>query len=359
MGSLFTRTGSFQLSVLLGATLSLAGCSAADVTEAEIVRPAKLHVVQKSKDRLDLSFPAIIEASKSSILAFQVGGRIESFPVLEGRQVRKGAVIARLGQRRYRTALSSARADYANAQSEYQSAVSLLREDAIAKITVDQRRAKRDVAKANLDSAREDLSDTILRAPFSGMLAIRHVEPFANVQAGTDIVTLQSTGTVEASVSIPAGLLSNLAGAPFSGTYVVLNAAPDVKIPGHFRSATTQADAQSQTFQVKFAFTPPPGMTILPGMTGTVLGSHTLLDGDGSGNRITIPIGAILSDGKARYVWVVNKKSMTVKKRPVQVEKGTVGEEIALSSGLKTGETIVSAGGAYLHDGMKIRSYKP
>lgn len=359
MGSLFMKFGSYKLGIILGSTLCFASCSGGDAEQAAVVRPAKLHVVQQSSGRFDLNFPAIIEASQSSIMAFQVSGRLESFPVREGQAVRRGAVIARLGQRRYRNAVNSAQADYASAQSEYQSAAALLREDAIAKITVDQRRAKRDVAQAKLDSARQDLSDTILRAPYSGRVAIKHVAQYANVASGTDIVTLQSTGMVEASVSIPASMISNLARQSSADTYVVLSAAPDVKIPGRFRSITTQADAQSQSYQVKFAFSPPPGLAILPGMTGTVVGSRALLAGDRSASRISIPIGAVMSDGKARFVWVVDTKSMTVKRRVVQIEKGEVGEELAISGGLKTGETLVSAGGAYLHDGMKIRSYEP
>lgn len=168
VGSLFMRFGDFRAAILpvavAAAAALLTSCSGGGDDEAEIVRPAKLFTVQNSEDRLDVSFPAIIEASQSSMMAFQVGGRIESFPVREGQQVRRGAVIARLGQRRYRNAVNSAQADYANAQSEYQSAVALMDEDAIAKITVDQRRAKRDIARANLDSARQDLSDTTLRA---------------------------------------------------------------------------------------------------------------------------------------------------------------------------------------------------
>lgn len=360
LGSAYTLTyRKSRFAVLFGAAALLVSCSGGGDEEPEAVRPAKLFVVQDSKNRLDVSFPAIIEASQSSMMAFQVSGRVDSFPVREGQRVRRGAVIARLGQRRYRNAVNAAQADYANAQSEYQSAEALLREDAIAKITVDQRRAKRDVARAKLNSARQDLSDTILRAPYSGMVAIKHVAQYANVQPGADIVTLQSTGTVEASVSIPASMMQNLARKPSSETYVVLSAAPDLKIPGHFRSITTQADTQSQTFQVKFAFNPPPGITVLPGMTGTVIGSRDLVSDDGGAGRITIPIGAVMSDGKTRYVWIVDTKTMAVKKGNVQVEKGDVGDELAISSGLKPGETIVSAGGAYLHDGMKIRRYKP
>jgi RND family efflux transporter MFP subunit len=335
-------------------------CSGGDVKDPELVRPAKLHVVKASSDRFDTSFPAIIEAGKSSLLTFQVGGLLEVLSVREGQRVQKGAVIGRLNQRRYRNAVDIAQAQYRAAHSEYLSAARLLKEDAIARIVVDQRRAQSDVAQAQLDSARKDLTDTILRAPFSGIVAEKHAEQFQNVQPKEDIVTLQSIGTVEASVSVPASLIPQLAneGAASSSPHVILNSAPSLKIPGTFRSATTQGDTQSQTFQVKFAFSPPPGMVVLPGMTGTVYESRAKLEGDANASKITVPLGAIMSDGNERYVWVVNKKTMKVKKRVVKVDTD-VGEEVALLAGLKPGETIVAAGAAYLHEGTKIRPYKP
>lgn len=335
----------------------LSACSGGEEQEAGLVRPAKLHVVQKSENRFDASFPAVIEAGTSSTLTFQVGGLLESLPVRAGQEVRRGQVIARLDQRRYRNAANSAEAQYQVAQTEYASAVRLLEEDAIARISVDQRRAQRDVARAQLDSARKDLTDTVLRAPFSGVVAEKHAVRFQNIQPQEDIITLQAIQTVEAVVSIPANLVARLGNDPeeSGNEYVVLNSAPDLKIPGRFQSVTTQADTQSQTFTVKFAFTPPPGVTVLPGMTGTVFGSRDLVS-DGTSD-ISIPLGAIQSEGKKKFVWVVDKKTMKVKKRAVTLTE-SVGDEVGVANGLKAGETIVAAGAAYLHEGTTIRPYE-
>ena len=351
-------SGSLRLTLaILSASLLLSGCSDGDLKEEEIVRPAKLHVVAKAEDRLELDFPAVIQASSSSTLTFQVGGLLTSFPVREGQFVRQGTPVARLDQRRYSNAVQSARAEYANAQSEYLSSVRLLEEDAIARIAVNQRRAKRDIAQANLDSTRKDLSDTILRAPFSGVVATKHVSNFENVQPGQEIVTLQSTGEVEALVNIPSTVVANINRTRDAQAFIILNSAPDVRIPGVFRSVSTQGDTATQTFRVKFAFTPPPGINVLPGMTGSVVGSRELITDEDSPASITVPLGSVQAEGKKRFVWVVNKKTMKVKKREVQVGED-VGEEVAIISGLKAGETIVAAGAAYLYDDMKIRPYK-
>ncbi len=341
--------------VALTVGLFVTACSS-DIEESEIVRPAKLHVVAAASDRLEVSFPAIVEASRSSTLTFQVGGLLQDFPVAEGQFVRTGQPIARLDPRRFQNAVNSAEAQFATAQSEYDSASRLLEENAIAAIVVQQRRAQRDVAAANLDSARKDLADTVLRAPFSGVVAEKLATRFENVQPQQDIITLQTTGSAEAVVNVPASLVPRLAGRPPTNEYVVLSNAPDLKIPGRFLSVRTQADVQSQTFTVKFAFDPPVDLPVLPGMTGTVYGSRDLLDGEIEGNGISVPLAAVQSDGETRFVWVVDSETMTVSKRTVTVAQ-SIGEEVAITDGLTSGETIVAAGAAYLHDGMKIRPH--
>ncbi|MEO1045881.1 MAG: efflux RND transporter periplasmic adaptor subunit [Pseudomonadota bacterium] len=348
------------------ALLLLTACSGGEGEEAEIIRPAKLHVVQAASETFDNSFPAIIEASQSSTLAFQVGGFLQDFPVRNGQAVRRGEVIGRLDQRRYRNAVTSARAQYEAAEAEYQSAERLLEQDAIARLVVEQRKSQRDTALAQLDSAQKDLADTLLRAPFSGLVAEKHITEFENVQPNQDIVTLQTIGAAEAAVSVPASLVARLAdpedirtnnsSSDDYETYIVLSSAPDLKIPGRFLAATTQGDTQSQTFKVNFAFTPPDNMVVLPGMTATVYSSRSLVQGEKT-SSLSVPLGAILSDGKQRFVWVVDTKTMAVAKRKVKTATGA-GENIAIVSGLKPGETIVAAGAAYLHEGMTIRAYE-
>lgn len=341
---------------LVALAVSISACSSGAEQEPEIVRPAKLFEIEAASERIDVSFPAIIEARNSSTLTFQVSGLLQDFSVAEGQPVRRGQIIAKLDPRRYQNAVNSAQAQFDNAQSEYESAAALFDENAIAGITLQQREAQRDVAAATLDSAKKDLADTVLRAPFSGVIAEKLAIRFENVGAQQDIVKLQSTGAAEAVVSIPASLVPRFANAPPTNAFVVLSSAPDINIPGRFLSARTQADTQSQTFRVKFAFNPPADIAVLPGMTGTVFVGRDLLQDEVEGEGISIPLGSILSDGRTRYVWLVDKETMTVSKRVVQTGS-SIGEEISVVEGLSPGDTIVSAGASFLHDGMTIRKY--
>jgi multidrug efflux pump subunit AcrA (membrane-fusion protein) len=65
---------------------------------------------------------------------------------------------------------------------------------------------------------------------------------------------------------------------------------------------------------------------------------------------------AILSDGTARYVWIIDQDSMTVSKREVTVADG-IGESALVTEGLASGETIATAGASYLAEGMQVRPW--
>ena len=96
---------------------------------------------------------------------------IQALPVGESDQVAEGDLIARLDTRDFENNLASARASFANADETYQRAVRLAEQDAIAQNTLEQRKTQRAVAKAQLDSAEKALADSMLQAPFSGVIA--------------------------------------------------------------------------------------------------------------------------------------------------------------------------------------------
>ena len=354
---------SMLTSIVCTIALLMAGCSGSDTSETKsIVRPAKLVMITKPDSINVLKFPAVIEARKSSELTFQVGGLVRSLPVRDGQQVKRGAIIAQLDQRRFLNEVATAQAQFDSALSEFQRAARLIAEEAISRSVHEQRKAQRDIQRAALDSARKAFEDTVLRAPYAGIIATVHTHQFQNVQPNEPIVTLQSVGSAEAVVSVPSKFIVNSLKTRPVESYVVFDAAPERHIPGSFLSSTTQADPKTQTFTAKFSFRPPRDLIILPGMTGTVFVRTQESGEPRETNQTSVPLSAVLADGKARYVWVVDRKTMTVKKRKILLSKstgenwsGNLGEKLIVRSGLKDGETIVGAGAAYLHDGVKIR----
>ncbi len=89
------------------------------------VRPVKLITLSGASDLQTAKYPAVLDAAQLSELSFQVGGLIENIAVVNSQQVQTGDEIARLDQRDFQSQVTSARAQFENAEEEYQRAVRL------------------------------------------------------------------------------------------------------------------------------------------------------------------------------------------------------------------------------------------
>ena len=301
-------------------------------------------------------YPAVVDAGQFAELSFQVGGLIEEIAVIDAQMVDGGNVIARLDQRDFQSQVQSARAQFQNAEEEYQRGVRLAAEDAIARSVLEQREAQRDIARAQLDSAEKALEDTVLRAPFGGAVAGVPVRERQTISPGQLVASLIDVSSLEVTIDLPARVVAESQEVGDRDASVILEAASDSRIEATFKEANLLADTASQTYAVTFSFEPPENLVILPGMNATVELSGARRSTDAATDRISVPLSAIGSDGMSKYVWVVDQESMTVSRRDVTLVDG-IGEYAIVTEGLATGETIATAGASFLADGMQVRPW--
>ncbi|MEM0930072.1 MAG: efflux RND transporter periplasmic adaptor subunit [Pseudomonadota bacterium] len=339
------------------AATAMAACSQEPAPEpSRAVRPVKTFTVTPSSGFQTLRLPAVIGATDSSLLAFQVSGELLELTIEEGDEVVAGDVLAALDPRAFRNNVSSAQATFDNAQTEFDRAERLLRENAIARSVYDQRRADLDIAQANLDSAQKDLDDAVLIAPFDGIVAQLYVESFETVSAQQDVLTIQGTNSVDAIIQVPASFVINAERLEPIDTIVYLDAAPDLAFPAELAETAAIADSSSQTFEARFRFQPPADLLVLPGMTGSVEGRFRFIEEE-LNEQLTVPVSAIIAEAGQPYVWVIDPETSTVTRRDIVVGQG-VGEQVEVVTGLEPGDTIVAAGGNYLFEGAEVRRYE-
>lgn len=338
------------------AVVASCGQSAEEPTP-NVVRPAKLIDISETVGIRTLRLPAVVGAASTSDLAFQVSGQLQALEIEEGQFVEKGMVLGTLDQRDFLNNVASARAEFDNAEIEFERARTLVAENAIAQSVLDERRSRLDTTRASLDSAMKALDDTVIRAPFDGVVADIFVESFENITAQAPILTLQSEGDAEAIVQVPASLVANIENLNPLDIQLELDAVPDLIIPAEFSEAASVSDPNTQTFETRFSFSPPGNLVVLPGMTGIVTGRfETRADSGAEELLITLPLSAIVAEAGQPYVWIVDEETMTVSRRDVVVEPGPSGSVI-VRSGLVPGETVVGAGGQYLYKGAEIRRF--
>lgn len=334
----------------------------------EVVRPVKVMIVEPTGVDLARKYPGSVRAAQRVDLAFQVSGTLQELPVEEGQRVEEKQVLARLDPRDFEVNLRNAQGQLAKAQaalelaqSEYERITGIRDKDpgAISALTVDQKREAVDRAKAEIqslkaavDAAQLQLSYTYLKAPFSGVLSVRHVDNFEEVQAKQPIVSLDDLSEVEIVVDVPEIAMTRVKAAT-PEIFAEFEAAPGKQYPLSIKEYSTRADPRTQTYRVVLRMPAPEDINVLPGMTAVVQAARETKNGV---DRFVIPAIAVFADETSQaHVWVVDPETSTVLKRKVTTGDLTGTDSIQILDGIKSGEMIAISAVSRLREGMKIR----
>jgi len=305
-------------------------------------------------------FPGVVDAIQKADLSFRVQGKLNKILVREGDLVKKDQLLASLDTTDYQIVLNDRKASYATATANFDRAKKLVAKDAISKVEHDKIRAEYFTAKANLETAEQDLIYTSLKATFPGYIAKRHVENFEEVRRKQKVFTLQDTSELEVKIDVPETLMIQLRRAiepgkvksPEREMYAVFDQIKDIKFPLSVKEISTTADVNTRTFQATLKMEQPEGHNVLPGMTATVFAEVFASEG-GDSMSVVLPLSAVVSDAdKNPTVWIVDDNTMTVNSKPVKA--GEMTNNSILISGLDLGERVVIAGAAFMREGMKV-----
>lgn len=331
---------------------TLGGCGEPEAERVEEARsrPAVIVEVTTSAAARSQSFPGVVRAAQRAELSFDVGGQLAEFPAVEGAKIAQGALIARLDAGRYEAQVRSAEAEFKRAELDYRRHLQLWeRSQAVARSAVDDRLAAMEVMRGRLHTARRELADTRLVAPFAGVLVRRRVEDHANVQAKQPIAELQTLDRLEVVIHVPERAVresrrGDLAHAFFEGH-------PDRPVPVRLRSYSAEARPQTQSYEVVLGIEQleEVGFIILPGMSALV---RPVAEAAAQ-RQLSVPIAAVTADATGSpQVWVVDQTGQ-VQRRAVVV--GEIHEgNVEVLEGLVAGERVVAVGVSALSEGMRV-----
>lgn len=323
-------------------------------------RPVKTMLVGGVSSSDVRQFPAVVDAIQKADLSFRVEGKINEILVKEGDMVEKDQPLAKLDPTDYQIRLNDRKASYETAKANYDRAKELVDKGAISRVDHDKIRAEYFTAKSNLDAAKQDLEYTSLKATFPGYVAKRHVENFEEVRKKQAVFTLQDISELEIKIDVPEGLMIQLRRAiepgrvsePKRNIFAVFDRIKDVQFPLNFKEVSTTADVNTRTFEVTLKMDSPENYNLLPGMTATVF-AEVLASEIGDEVTVELPVSAVVADaGKKATVWIVDENTMTVS--PKAVETGLITSNSITVSGLEPGERVVTAGAAFMREGMKV-----
>lgn len=349
----------FVSAVALSLTF-LAACEQAPVETPEVVRPVRVLTISELQGGDTLSYPGEIQGVQNVNIAFEVSGRIIEMPAQEGLEVNEGDVLARLDPADFQAALNAAESRASTSKETFDRFSEAFERNAISRQDLNVRRRQYEVDQADLVSARKAVSDTTLRAPFTGRIGRTFVDNFMNVQAKQEILLLQDLSALEVIVNVPEqdwlrakpGLtlaqqterarpevsLSTLAGRSF---------------PAAITEVAASADPVTRTFAARARFDPPGDVIILPGMSATVTVKISE-DVYESQTLTLIPANAVIGgDDGGSYVWKVGGDPLTANLAPVEIGQLS-GSEVQVLEGLENGDRIAVSGVQHLADGMRV-----
>lgn len=333
--------------------LSLIACK----EEAKEIKPqakaVKSMIIKPMESKQDRNFAGKVVANIEAELSFQVSGKLIKLPVIEGRSVKKGELLAAIETKRYADLVSQAQAKFDLAKAQYDRAHGLVEKDYISRAEYDIMKSKMDIANAALSTAEKDLKDTVLYAPFDGLVAKKHVDNHEYIKAKETILSYYDLKKVDIEIQIPEYIAMQADGNNKATAYAIFNNNPQLKFPLVFKEYSSKADQDTNTFKVVFTMSENKKIQVLPGMSVTV----QINVPDYKNNKkafYLIPSSSVFSSAnKTPQVWLISPTTNKITAQNIKVSTLS-GNQIKVLSGLKPGDKIVTAGVNFLRAGNEV-----
>lgn len=331
-----------------------------------------------------LNASGYVVARRQATVSSKITGKVVEVLIEEGMHVQEGQVLARLDDTNIRaslslaqaqaeaarTALAETRARLEEAEKQLARVAALAAKDVASAAELDRAEAEAKSLRARLEAQasqvtvaerevavwQQQLEDTIIRAPFSGVAIAKNAQPgemISPISAGggftrTGIGTIVDMNSLEIEVDVNESFLNRVH--PGQAVEAVLDAYPDWKIPCKVIALIPTADRQKATVKVRVAFDRL-DPRILPDMAVRVT---FLAEPDGSNHQpaVLVPKSALREEAGRTVVWVVKDKRLEPRTVTVTLSKAN---EASLAAGLSPGEKVVIEGPARLRPGQRVR----
>jgi len=336
--------------------------------------PVSTAVATRKDVPIYLSGLGAVQASLTVAIQPQVEGKLEEVLFTEGQQVKKGDVLARIEPRLFAAALDQAKAKKAQdaallvaAEKDLTRVTALGLRNIVSQQDVEQQQAKFEQLKAAIaadeaaiETAQTQLDYATIRAPASGRVGIRQIDPgnilrLSNaITNATPITTLVVTRPSAVVFTLPASNLDEVRAAITRGPVEVTALDQDnahTLSKGRLLLIDNAIDASTGTIRLKAIFDNNDDRL----WPGEFVNARLLVATERK--ALTIPISAVQRGPNGAFAWVVSANE-TVQPRPIRV-KATTADLALIDDGLKEGDTVVTEGQYKLQTNSPIEATPP
>ena len=313
-----------------------------------------------------LAVSGTVKALNYAVIKARVAGELKEITVREGDSVNAGQVLARIDpveyQRRFEQAqeqASAAKSQMEIAQRQWDTNKALVDQGFISKTALDNSLASfqgavasHKAAIAGADVARKSLDDSVLRAPFSGVIAVRSAQ--LGERVGIDAKVLELVDLRQLEVEAPLSPSDSLDVKMGQTAQLQIEDRAEL-VTAHVTRMSPSAQAGSRSVLVYLTLDQPAGLRhglFAKGTLGLV-----------KSQVLAVPLTSVRTDHPSPYVQVVEKVGEVTQVRHQTVEMGIRGNEASgkdpqewvAVKGLAAGSLVLKGQVGAMREGMVVR----
>ena len=348
------------------------------------VRTAVAREISNQAASTVLNASGYVTARRQATVSSKFTGKVVEVLIEEGMVVEENQVLARLDDSNVITGYELAEAQLNSAQNSLKETEALLIEaratykrtqnmvdrglssdaemdkaragSAFLEAQLGRKKADVQVAEKQLGVYRQQLEDTIIRAPFAGVVVAKNAQPgemISPVSAGggftrTGIGTIVDMDSLEIEIDVNESYINRVKAG--QKTVATLDAYPDWSIPCHVIAIIPTADRQRATVEVRVGFDELDGR-ILPDMGVKVAFQNGVNTSPGRAG-VLIPQSAVDENDGKQYVWRVEEG---VVERMAVATAGERGKEILVTTGISGGDKVIMNAPSGLQNGARVK----
>jgi RND family efflux transporter MFP subunit len=364
------RTKHFRLLLLLGwAFALLTSCRPSQNSEAKGeaqapgAAPVKVFKVVRQRISEKLLYTGTIEAWQKINITPDVGGKIDCINVNEGDRVSKGQILAELDTQAIRlqleqaeAAMAVAQANFNNAKTNWERMERLHKENAVSeqqyeqvKLAFDSAKAQLNQAQAAVNLAKHSLNVSIMKAPFSGVIASKNAEVGDVINplmggfspgSGGGVLTLVDFSRVKIRVEISGADIPLVR----KGQEAILRVptTPGREFRGTIQVVNVAADPQTKKFGIEVAVDNPE-LVLRPGTFGEIV-----LEIQTHEKALVVPQKAILENN---HVFIARDGQAAKREVVLGLQNSTL---VEIQNGVEEGDLVIAEGNFGLEDGAPV-----
>jgi membrane fusion protein (multidrug efflux system) len=335
------------LASLVGCTLSTDDGDSSNPKEASTEStsvPVEVAALTRGPLQAIYAGTATLQAEADAEVVARVAGQVMGIQVEEGARVVAGQVLASLDPRQLRLQALQARAQLAKLERDYRRQTELSQKGLIAVSTLDGLRFDLDHQRASVELANLQLAYTDIRAPFAGVVAVRHIKVGQNLQQGALAFRVTNPTPLKAQVFVPERELARLKLGQSASVQV--DALPGRQFNARVSLVAPTIDAATATFKVTL-LVDDTRAELKPGMFARIA-----IVFDRKNDAWSIPRVALLEGEDTPRIFVVKDGKAHAREVALGLSEGA---QVELLTPLPADTQVVVVGQNGLKDGNSVK----